>query len=164
MADDLSEFQQSMWEHRPFWAAGDPDFYPTSIEEAAVDLWWHIGTAVGLHGAAFAVGAKESTSPLRAMNIIIGEAGGFYRPGQVVQTARATHVTGSAMTLTEAAWFHRWRVLRAAGSVVRFLNPVLTAAWIGMELYEHRSTQRPGHEQRVADVQAWQDSIMPPPE
>ncbi len=49
-------------------------------------------------------------------------------------------------------------------AVVRFAGPIGMLAWVGMELYEHRSTQRPGHEQRVADVQAWQDSIMPPPE
>jgi len=49
-------------------------------------------------------------------------------------------------------------------AVARFLGPVGLAVWFGSELYANRSTQRPGHQQRVTDVQAWQDSIMPPPE
>jgi len=123
----------SFWEHRPFWLGGDFDL-PSTYEEASYDLGWHMAAMATVHGL-HARNMHSGFGALRFINVAGGELAGFYRPGQVVHTARATHVTGSAMTLTEAAWFHRWRVLRAAGSVARFVNPVLTAAWLGYELY-----------------------------
>ncbi len=126
----------SFWDHRPFYLGGEFDI-PSSSEELAYDFGWHAASAVSVHGL-HAAGLHSGFGSLRFFNIAGGQALGLYRPGQVTHTARHTVIKGSAMSLSEAAWVHRWRMLRAAGSVARFVNPVATAAWIGYELYEAR--------------------------
>jgi len=156
------EYVHSTWEHRPFWMGGEMNFLPDSYEEASADLNWHIAIGATLHTLGYSLGAREMVGPWRATNILIGEMFGLYRPGQVVQTARGTHITGSAMSATQWAWFHRVKmmpVLRGLSATLRFVNPIFTLGWIGYELYANRSSQRPGHAERTVAAQAHYDMI-----
>ena len=149
----LHDFVEGMLKHRPMMYGGKPaipfgfgyDPYKHPIqgrrnvtvdtEAMSSEIWWHIFTAAGLHVAAKALGASHSAGPLQATNIVLGDALGLYRPGQVVHTAKGTAVRGSAMSMTEAAWFHRAKVGRTLFRLGRFMGPVGTALWIAYELH-----------------------------
>ncbi len=146
------ELIDSFWEGRPVWAGGSfhvpfgveysqhgairgkPLHVTVDAEELAVAMWWHIGTATALHTAGHIAGGS-AMRPGQFVNIMGGESLGLYRPGQVTHVGRHTMIKGSALSLTEAAWLHRWRLLRFAGSAARILNPIATAVWLGYELY-----------------------------
>ena len=58
-------YADTFWEHRPLWAGGEFSLFPTTYEEASVDLWWHIAAGGAYHGLGLAAGGS-GMSPLRS--------------------------------------------------------------------------------------------------
>ncbi len=139
------------WKGTPFYFPDLDD--PEDVAEQTIE---HL-----IYGFTTALAVRTYTGHWPGPGHVSTVARALFSPSMMGSGAASNVARQSALSSTRFAMGVYAAPLRA---VSRFAGPIGTLAWIGMELYEHRSTQRPGHEQRVADVQAWQDSIMPPPE